>query len=95
MDEREFEKMKQDAQKIVNEYQSKAQPEPPSGRSDDSKSQKPHNETESKTIPTKSDGLLSSLLKDKDKTIILALIILLMDEGGNYDLLLALFYLIM
>ena len=39
-------------------------------------------------------GILSPLFKDKDKTIILALMLLLADENGDHSLLFALMYLL-
>ncbi len=41
------------------------------------------------------EGILSALFRDKDRTIILSLILLLIGEDGNYELLLALLYLLM
>lgn len=41
------------------------------------------------------NGLLESLFKDKEKTIILALLILLGSEGGNHELMFALMFLLM
>lgn len=41
------------------------------------------------------DGIFSSLFRDKDKTIILALMLLLADENGDNSLLFALMYLLM
>lgn len=42
-----------------------------------------------------SGGMLESLFKDKEKTIILALLILLGSEGGNHELMFALMFLLM
>lgn len=43
----------------------------------------------------KKDNILEVLMKDKDRTIILCLILLLMDENADQSLLLALLYLLM
>lgn len=96
MDEQELERMKNEAQKIVNEYQAKAQPAPssevpPAKMPEEEQSAAPHAADRARP----KDSLIASLMKDKDRTIILALIILLMDEGGDHSLLLALLYLLM
>ncbi len=81
--------MKKDAQKIVDEYKSRSQPDPPSAAENDKK------EVISQHEKAEENGLLSYFLGDKDRTIILALILLLMDEGGDHSLMLALLYLLM
>lgn len=53
-----------------------------------------HNNKEN-TIQEKPPDLLEALFKDKDKTIILALLILLSGENGDNSLLFALMYLLM
>ena len=48
----------------------------------------------SDTVSNSPGGIIESLLKDKDRTIILSLILLLMDEKTDNSLLLALMYLL-
>ncbi len=81
--------MKEESQKVVDEYKARAQPDPPSEAGNDNEDVSKAHES------TKEKGLLSYLLKDKDRTIILSLIVLLMDEGGDHSLMLALLYLLM
>ena len=94
MDKREFDRMKKDAEKTAGEYKARSVPpsdtEPPANKEVHEKEQNKPEQTEAPVT----EGLLSALLKDKDKTIILSLILLLMGEDGNYDLLLALLYLL-
>ncbi len=82
--------MKKEANKKAKEYSSRSVPEKEKSDSTDEKKdvQKPAQEASDK-------GLLSALLKDKDRTIILALILLLMGDEDNYELLMTLFYLLM
>ena len=64
-------------------------PSPP-----ESKQSKPpvHNHSGAKG---QQEGIFSTLFRDKDKTIILALMLLLADENGDNSLLFALMYLLM
>lgn len=90
LDEREFERMKKDAEKKAEQY--KARSAPP----DDTKEPETKKEEEPKPAENPADeGILSALFKDKDRTMILSLILLLIGEDGNYELILALLYLLM
>ncbi len=94
MDEQEFERMKQNAQKAAQAYQAKSRPSDASPAPPDKQQPAPPAPAPAPD-KDKREGLLTALMKDRDKTMILALILLLMDEGGDYDLLLALLYLLM
>ena len=91
MDEKEYERMKKNAQDLANEYKAKSRPE---ASSVSDSSQKEEN-SEAPLPVQKDEGILAALLKDKDRTMILALIILLLDEQEDNSLLLALIYLLL
>ncbi len=90
MTDSEMRKMQEEAVKRAEEMQSRAravrQPEPPP-RKEDFGMEQPQK-------PPEKGGLLETLMKDKERTLILALILLLMDEKTDNSLLLALFYLV-
>ena len=98
MDERELEKMKREAEKRMNDMHSRAQseksPEPPAEESKPSSKEALNTPPERKPAAEK-DNVFSVLMKDKDRTIILGLLLLLMDEGGDQSLILALLYLLL
>lgn len=91
MDEDEFNRLKSEAERQMNEIHAKSQPEP-----QESENKEPEQNLQP---PAKEkESIIKSLLKDKDKTIILSLILLLMDEKEgktDYSLLLALFYILL
>lgn len=109
MTENEMRKMQQEAVKRAEEMQNRArgiphrQPEPPP-RSEDFggppvevkeegyESKKPPERHSEK--PNETGGLFETLMKDKERTLILALILLLMDEQTDNSLILALLYLL-
>ncbi len=90
MNERDLEKMKHEAQKQMSDMHSRA-------HQDQSPPESKENEIPKKDPPPASakEDPFSVLLKDKDKTIILALILLLLDEGGDQSLIYALMYLLL
>lgn len=90
---REFAKMKHEAEQNMQELHRSAKPQPeqkPSaGKTADPE---PSAKEPEKKQP---EGFLSALMKDSDRTIILALLLLMMDEGGDHSLILALMYLLL
>ena len=101
MDQAELEKMMREAKRRMNEMHAKAHPQsseveskPESGAPHE-ESQNPPAQSPAQSAGGADGGILKTLLRDKDKTIILALMFLLYSEGGDYSLLLALLYLLM
>lgn len=79
--------MKEEAEKQMNEIHSRSQPEP-------------EEETPPEQPPSlpQEESIISSLFRDKDKTLILAIMFLLIGEKDgkpDYSLLLALLYLLL
>lgn len=89
----EFEQMKKEANKKAKEYSSRSVPE--KEREDGAESSDEKNDVQKPEEKKADKSFLSALLKDKDRTIILALILLLMGDEDNYELLMTLFYLLM
>ncbi len=104
MTEREMRKMQEEAVRRAEEMQSRAravqqphhQPEPPPREEhfgeEPIQVQKPPEKHPDK--PNETGGLFETLMKDKERTLILALILLLMDEKSDNSLILALLYLL-
>ena len=82
--------MKKDAEKKAEQYKARSVP-PADMPEPDIKAEKEQKPAESPA----DEGILSALFRDKDRTIILSLMLLLIGEDGNYELLLALLYLLM
>lgn len=102
-EEYDFNRLQADAVRRAREMQSRARiPQrpvrPPESHEPAPTAQPP--KPEAPSPPTESaqpndSGLLESLFKDKERTIILALLILLSGEEGNHELLFALMFLLM
>ena len=94
MDKDEFDRMKSEAEQRMKEIYAGSQQEP-QGKSEDT-------EYKPSMSPQKQEntgsGIINTLFKDKDKTVILALLLLLMDDRDgktDYSLLLALIYILL
>lgn len=94
--------LQQDAMRRARELHSRASSPPRDEEVSGSKEEKlpPMPSPEEKSVmpaavPIHRPDLLESLFKDKDRTIILALLILLSGEGGDSSLIFALMYLLM
>lgn len=100
-EEYDFNRLQADAVRRAREMQSRARipprqpppPEPP--KPSPAPTPKPELSKPAEIIPPPQNGLLNSLLSDKERTIILALLILLSGEDGNHELLFALMFLLM
>ncbi len=93
MDEKEFKRMKNEAEKQMNEIHSRSQPE-------QEKEQEPQPQSSHEIQPPEQEkeSVIGALFKDKDKTLILAILFLLIGEKDgkpDYSLLLALIYLLL
>ena len=96
MDGEDLEKRKQEARRQMNEMHNRAQPSPAEDvqpKQTEAAAAAP--KAEKAADKEKREDLFSTLLKDKDRTIILALLLLLLDEGGDQSLILALIYLLL
>ena len=71
------------------EHTAKPEPPKPEHHSDESEPKKP-----SAALKQKGPDLIQTLFKDKDKSIILMLLLLVMDEGADPSLLMVLIYLL-
>ncbi len=95
MDKREFDRMKSEAEKRMKEIYAGTQPEPQEkteGQRTEDKPSPPQKQESAK------NSIINTLFKDKDKTVILALLLLLMDDRDgktDYSLLLALIYILL
>ncbi len=99
MDENEFNRLKNEAERRMKEIHAGSRPE-----NESKEDHKPQQETENKPehspreVNKEKESLFTTLFKDQDKTIILALILLLAgDKEGkpDYSLLLALIYILL
>lgn len=96
MDKNEFDRMKSEAEKRMKEIYSGSQPEPQKSEEKENTEDKPSANPQ-KQGSTKS-SVFNTLFRDKDKTVILALLLLLMDDRDgktDYSLLLALIYILL
>ena len=59
------------------------------------KHEEPKSERPERPVPKKDDGLLNLMFKNKEQSLILLLVILLMEENTDPSVLLALMYLLM
>lgn len=109
MTENEMLKMQQEAVRRAREMQNRARPEPQMPPQRVPKPIQPIRQNPQNEIPLPSvsennhrqpplqydtSGILETLFKDKEKTLILALVLLLIDEKSNNSLILALLYLL-
>lgn len=97
-DASELERMMEQARQRMGEAHARAKPPPQDkgAQPQEQKAEPPKGEEPQHSQQSSEDaGLLGSLFRDKDKTIILALMLLLADEHGDNSLLFALMYLLM
>ncbi len=96
MDKKEFDRMKSEAEKRMKEIYSESQSEPQEQDKavESDKPSPPPAQKQESTV----NSIINTLFKDKDKTVILALLLLLMDDRDgktDYSLLLALIYILL
>lgn len=99
-----MQRMQEEAMRRMREMHSRARPTETSSSSREERQpeqpEQPHQETSfpaAETSAQKPQGLMEVLMRDKDRTIILALVLLLGSDSGkdSADLLLALLFLLM
>lgn len=94
MDKDEFDRMKSEAEQRMKEIYAGSQQEQQE-KSEDTEYKPPMSPQKQESTGS---GIINTLFKDKDKTVILALLLLLMDDRDgktDYSLLLALIYILL
>lgn len=99
--------MQQEAVRRAREMQNRARPEPmppqrtskpvqpiPQMQQNEPPPELPNHHGRQPPLKYDTGGILETLFKDKEKTLILALVLLLIDEKSNNSLILALLYLL-
>ena len=97
MAEYDLRRMQEEAVRRAREMQSRARfPHPPGGGPGRGKAAPPEKSPLPPAEPSpKEEGALAALFQDKERTVILALVLLLSQEEGHEDLLFALLFLLL
>ncbi len=98
MAEYDLRRMQEEAVRRAREMQSRARfPHPPGGGPGRGKAPPPEKSPlpPAEPSPKKEEGALAALFQDKERTVILALVLLLSQEEGHEDLLFALLFLLL
>ena len=98
MAEYDLRRMQEEAVRRAREMQSRARfPHPPGGGPGRGKAAPPEKSPlpSAEPSPKEEEGALAALFQDKERTVILALVLLLSQEEGHEDLLFALLFLLL